>query len=135
MIAVTRFSNSADDRSVNVQLIPPSSPLCSVVSLHTVLKMYVEYKNVPVHKVQGCTQSMGNVHRVQNCINLYAKYELSMSYDTDSPQPGDDLYDTESLQPYTCNPVTVYIVLVELIIPVRLENLHSTTATNEMHTV
>ena len=28
------------------------------------------------------------------------KYELSMSYDTESPQPDDDLYDTESQQPY-----------------------------------
>ena len=35
-----------------------------------------------------------------------------MSYDTESPQLDDDLYDTESPQP--CNPVTVYIVLVEL---------------------
>ena len=92
--------------------------------------MYAEYKNVPVHKVQGCTQSMGNVHGVWDCISLYTKYKLSMSCDTESLRLDDDLYDvTESPQPYIslCNPVSVYIVVVELIILGRLENLHSTT--------
>ena len=47
--------------------------------------MYMEYKNVSVHGVQGCTQSTGNVHGVQDCISLYAEYKLSMRYDTESP--------------------------------------------------
>ena len=69
------------------------------------------------------------VHRVQDCISLYAEYKLSMSHDTESPQPDDDLYDTELLQAYIsiCNLASIYIVLVELIIPEGLENLHSTT--------
>ena len=62
--------------------------------------MYAEYKDVPVHKVQWCTQSTGIVHEVRECIILYAEYKFSMSYDNESPQPDDDLYDTESLQPY-----------------------------------
>ena len=91
--------------------------------------MYVEYKNVPVHRVQGCTRSKRNVHGVRDCISVYAEYKLSMSYDMESPQPDNDLYDTESQQPYIsiCNPVTVYIVLVKLIISGGLENYHSTT--------
>ena len=66
---------------------------------------------------------MGNVHRVRYCISLYAEYKLSISCDMESFQPDEFLYDTESLQPYIsiCNPVTVYIVLVELIIPGGLE--------------
>ena len=97
--------------------------------------MYAEYKNVPVHGVQGCMQSMGSVHEVWDCIRLYTEYKLSMSYDTGSPQPDDNLYDvTESLQPYIsiCNPISVYIGLVELIILGGLENLHSTTSTSSM---
>ena len=62
--------------------------------------MYAKYKNVRVHRVQGCTRSAGIVHRVPKCISLYVEYKLSMSYDNDSSQPDDDLYDTESLQPY-----------------------------------
>ena len=62
--------------------------------------MYAEYKNVSVHRVQGCIPSTGIVHGVPKCINLYAEYKLSMSYDNESPQPDDGLYDTESLQPY-----------------------------------
>ena len=61
---------------------------------------------------------------------MYAEYKLFMSYGKESPQPDYDLYDdAESLQPYIpiCNPVSVYIVLVELNIPGGLENLHSTT--------
>ena len=86
--------------------------------------MYAEYKNVPVHRVQECMWSTGLyklVHRVQ-C-------KLSLSYDTESPQPDNDLYDIESLQPYIsiCNPVSVYIVLIKLIIPGGLENVQSTT--------
>ena len=52
-----------------------------------------------------------------------------MSYDNESPQPDDDLCDTESLQPYIsiCNPIIVYIILVELIIPGVLKNFQSTT--------
>ena len=71
--------------------------------------MYMEYKNVPVHKVQECTQSKGIIHEVPKCVSLYAKYKLSMNYDNESPQPDDDLYDTESLQPYIsiCNPATL----------------------------
>ena len=101
--------------------------------------MYAEYKNVPVHGVQGCMQSTGNVHGVRDSISLYVEYKLSMHYDTKSPKPYDDLYDvTESLQPYIhtsihisiCNPVSVYTVLIELIIPGGLENLHSTTPPN-----
>ena len=47
--------------------------------------MYEEYKNVPVHEVQGCMQSTGNVHGVWDCISLYMEYKLFMSYDTESP--------------------------------------------------
>ena len=73
--------------------------------IHRVKKcMYAEYKNVPVHRVQGCAWSMGNVHEVRYCISLF-----TMNYDNESPQPDDDLYDTESLQPYisVCNPITI----------------------------
>ena len=42
----------------------------------------MEYKNIPVHRVQGCTQSIRNVHRVWDCISLYAEYKLFVSYDT-----------------------------------------------------
>ena len=59
-----------------------------------------EYKNIPVHRLQGCTRSTRNVHKVQDCISLYAEYKLSMNYDTESSQLDDDLYDIESLQPY-----------------------------------
>ena len=71
---------------------------------------------------------------VQKCISLYEEYKLTMSYDIESPQPDDDLYDTESLQPYISifNPVTVYIVLVGLIILGGLENFHS-TAVPKLH--
>ena len=64
--------------------------------------MYAEYKNVPVHRVRGYTRSMGIVHEVRDCtcISLYAEYKLTMSYDTESPQPDNDLYDTKSTQPY-----------------------------------
>ena len=62
--------------------------------------MYVEYKNVHVHRVQGCTWSTGNVHEVRDCISLYVEEKLSMSYDTKPSQQDDGLYDTESLQPY-----------------------------------
>ena len=104
--------------------------------------MYAEYKNVPVHGVQGCTRSTGVYavygERTQSMGNAWSTgmyklvhwYKLSMSYDTESPQPDDDLYDVaESLQPYIsiCKPVSVYIVIVELIILGGLENLHSTT--------
>ena len=84
--------------------------------------MYVEYKNLPV-------RGMGNVHGVWDCISLYVEYKLSMSYDTKSSQPDDDLHDTESLQPYISiwYSVTIYIVLVELIILGVLENFHFTT--------
>ena len=47
--------------------------------------MYAEYKNVPIHGAQGCTQSTGNVHGVRDYISLYAGYKLSMRYDTESP--------------------------------------------------
>ena len=43
---------------------------------------------------------MGIVHEVPKCISLYVEYKLSMNYDNESPQPDDDLYHTESLQPY-----------------------------------
>ena len=63
--------------------------------------MYAEYKNVPVHGVQECTWSTGNVYGVRDCISSYAEYKLSMGYDTESPYPDDNLYDVaESLQPY-----------------------------------
>ena len=95
--------------------------------------MYAEYKNVPIHRVQGCTQSTGvytEYRGGEECISLYTEYKLSMSYDTESSQPDDDLYDrwvTTTI--HIRNPVSVYIVLVELIIPGGLENLHSTTHT------
>ena len=68
--------------------------------------MYAEYGG------GECTQSTG--------------LKLSMSYDTESSQPDDGLYDTKSLQPYIsiCNPVSI---LVEPITPGGLENLHTTT--------
>ena len=47
--------------------------------------MYTEYKNVPVHGVQGCTWSTGNVHEVRDRISLYAEYKFSIRYDTKSP--------------------------------------------------
>ena len=67
----------------------------TVVSLHTELRnvrsvqertftlstgVYAEY-------YEKCTQSIstGNVHGVQDCISVYTKYKLSMSYDTESP--------------------------------------------------
>ena len=50
-----------------------------------------ECKNVPVHRVQGCTQSTGVVHSVLKCVSLYVEYKLFMSYDNESPQPDDDL--------------------------------------------
>ena len=73
--------------------------------------MYAEHNDVPVHRVQGCTRStinahgvrgmyteygectwsMGNLHRVRKGISLYAEYKLSMSYDTELPQPDNDL--------------------------------------------
>ena len=62
--------------------------------------MYAEYKNIPVHRIEGCTQSMGSVHGVWKCINLCAEYKLMMNYDTESPLLDDDLYDIESPQPY-----------------------------------
>ena len=43
---------------------------------------------------------MGLYMEYGGCISLYAEYELSMSYDTESPQPDNNLYDTESLQPH-----------------------------------
>ena len=46
--------------------------------------MYVEYKNVPVHEVQGCAWSTGNAHGVWDCISLYTKYKLSIRYDMES---------------------------------------------------
>ena len=76
--------------------------------------MYAEYRE--------CTRSTGS-HK------LYSGVQAFMSYDKELPQPDDDLFDvTESLQPYIsiCDHVSVYIVLVELIIPGGLENLHST---------
>ena len=91
--------------------------------------MYIEYKNILVPST-GIVQGVlcGDCTQVQDCISLYTKYKLSMSYDTESPQPDDDLYHVaESLQPYIhtyiCNPISVHIVLVELIIPGELENL------------
>ena len=63
------------------------------------------------------------------------EYKLSMSYDNESPEPDDDLYDTESLNPYICNPVSIYIVLVELIFPGGLENFHSTTRRKKLDVV
>ena len=36
--------------------------------------MYAEYKDVPVHRVQACTWSTGILHRVRECITLYAEY-------------------------------------------------------------
>ena len=61
--------------------------------------MYAEYKNLPVQGVGELYTEYRDVHRVQKCISIQACYELH-AYDTESPQPGDDLYDTESLQPY-----------------------------------
>ena len=54
--------------------------------------LYTGYRGV--HRAQG----MYTEYR--NCISLYMEIKLSMSYDNESPQPNDDLYDTESLQPY-----------------------------------
>ena len=74
------------------------------------------------------------VHRIRECASLYMEYKLSVRYDMESPQPDDDLYDTESVQPCIsiCNPVSVYIVLTELIISGGLENLHSATISLQM---
>ena len=81
--------------------------------------MYVECNNILVHRVQGCMRSTDTVHGVQDYISLYVEYKLFMSCDTESLRPDDDLYDvTESLQPYISisNPISIYIVLVQLII-------------------
>ena len=64
--------------------------------------MYTEYKNVPVQ-------------RVQKCISLYTEYKLTMSHDTESPQPDDDLYDTESTQPYPYAIPFLFIYRIALI--------------------
>ena len=62
-----------------------------------------------------CTLSMGVYAEYKKCIRLYTVYKLTMSYDTESPQPDDDLYDTESTQPLCiCNPIIIYLVLVAL---------------------
>ena len=76
--------------------------------------MYVKHKNVLI--LYTCVG--------RDCISLNGEFKLSSyeSYDTESPQSDNDLYDTESIQPYPCNLVTVYIILVELIIPEGLEN-------------
>ena len=62
---------------------------------------YTKYRGV--HK---CTQSMGIVQGVQGLYMEYQMYKLVRGVQAfyelcnESPQPDDDLYDTESLQPY-----------------------------------
>ena len=48
--------------------------------------MYAEYKNVPVHGVQGVRRVREMyMHGVRDyIISLYGEYKLSMRYDTES---------------------------------------------------
>ena len=81
--------------------------------------LYSEYR--------GVQRSMEIVHEVLNCISLYTKYKHSMSYDSESLQPDDVLYDTESLRHIHMQFRYRLYSSQELIIPGGLENLHSTT--------
>ena len=51
--------------------------------------MYVEYKNVPVHRVQGLHIEYGDCTRSMEVYteygSVYAEYKLTMSCDTESP--------------------------------------------------
>ena len=37
---------------------------------YTELRMYAKYMNIPVHRIQGCKWSMGNVHKVWENRNV-----------------------------------------------------------------
>ena len=115
MITVTIWINLAVNRSVDVQWIPPSSPLYFVASLHTRLR------NVRRVQKRTCTQCTGVYLYAEErectlIMRLYKplrEYKLFMC-DTESFRPDDDLYDvTEALQPYIsiCNFITVYVIL------------------------
>ena len=85
MITVTHFSNSADDRSVDVQWI--WIPIGSHPHHHfTLLYLYIELGNVRGVQERTCTQSTGVYTKYRECtrrrrlckfvIGLQAFYEL-----------------------------------------------------------
>ena len=67
MITVTLFTNSADNRSVDAQgmsprnLIPPSSSLYGVISLHTELRDVRRVQERPCTHSTGIYTDYGNV--------------------------------------------------------------------------
>ena len=69
-ITVTLFSNSADDCSVDVQRIPPLSSLHSVVSLHA------ELRNVRRVQERTCTSSTGVYTEYGYCTQSTKMYKL-----------------------------------------------------------